>query len=166
MFWVTCRVYHHYPKSQSDPLLHSFVATFSHQPPTISLASPRCRRSLRCRHSWCVWGWWSAGDVGLISFKKADNGKKEDVRDYLLGMYCGNESLIIIRGWQGLPSAKTTLLKNYTSSGKSFVFVDRRIGDEELGECDKKIMSRVVERMRADTEIERYNHINLLVCGA
>ncbi|GKF47594.1 hypothetical protein Tco_0137396, partial [Tanacetum coccineum] len=25
-------------------------------------------------------------------------------KDYLLGMYCGIESLIIIQGWQELPS--------------------------------------------------------------
>nr|GEY67612.1 hypothetical protein [Tanacetum cinerariifolium] len=29
------------------------------------LASPRCRRSLRCRHSWCV-ALWSVGDVAIL----------------------------------------------------------------------------------------------------
>ncbi|GJV64625.1 hypothetical protein Tco_1475453 [Tanacetum coccineum] len=47
-------------------------------------------------------------------------------RDYLLGMCCGIESLIIIRGWQGLPSELTDDLLALDSKVR-FDFSDRRL---------------------------------------
>ncbi|GJR14855.1 nucleolar protein 14 [Tanacetum coccineum] len=52
---------------------------------------------------------------------------------------------------------KNTLLKDYKSSGKSSVFVDKRIGEqnEELGEFDKKIL-RSQREMRPGSWLEPY----------
>ncbi|GKC03440.1 nucleolar protein 14 [Tanacetum coccineum] len=54
----------------------------------------------------------------------------------------GEERRIGLSRSLALEKRKNTLLKDYKSSGKSSVFVDKRIGEqnEELGEFDKKIL--------------------------
>lgn len=71
----------------------------------------------------------------------------------------GEERRIGLARSQAIEKRKKTLLKDYEQSGKSSVFVDRRIGEQndDLGEFDKAILRSQRERQLKISKKSKYN---------
>ncbi|GKB72797.1 hypothetical protein Tco_0934209 [Tanacetum coccineum] len=82
-------------------------------------------------------------------------------RDYLLGMYCGIESLIIIRGWQRLPSRSSYAiamidLRADEELKDSIVAMSKLVGEGfNMCTCPKKIVSDVVKNLNNPRQATR-----------
>ncbi|GJX75081.1 hypothetical protein Tco_0313676 [Tanacetum coccineum] len=74
-------------------------------------------------------------------------------RDYLLGMYCGIESLIIIRGWQRLPSSEDGLSIIATKLGTPFI-LDSYTSDMFMQSWGRSSYAIAMIDLRADEELK------------
>jgi hypothetical protein len=65
----------------------------------------------------------------------------------------------------GLRQRKKTLLKEYEQSGKSSVFLDKRIGEQndELGEFDKAILRSQRERQVCSFGLPKHLDVHLFI---